>query len=88
MRTYSDAELTQIIRDVIANLENTNEAGALAAVEPLRLVPTRPPGPCTTPREVLEWYAGQILDIVDNDRWFAVNSLINCCDKFAPAVSP
>ncbi len=37
-----------------------------------------------TPDEQVEWYAGQILDILENQSWFAVNSLINCVDKFAP----
>jgi len=32
----------------------------------------------------VEWYAGQLLDIVDNKSWFAMNSLINCLDKFCP----
>lgn len=32
----------------------------------------------------LEWYGGQILDILEDQSWFAVNSLINCVDKFAP----
>ena len=32
----------------------------------------------------IEWYAGQLLDIVDNQNWFAMNSFINCLDKFCP----
>jgi hypothetical protein len=34
--------------------------------------------------ETEEWYAGQIIDILENKGWHAVNSLINCVDKFAP----
>lgn len=34
--------------------------------------------------ETVEWYAGQILDILENKNYFAVNSLINCVDVFAP----
>jgi hypothetical protein len=37
-----------------------------------------------TPDETVEWYAGQILDILESGSLFAVNSLINCVDKFAP----
>lgn len=33
---------------------------------------------------VVEWYAGQLLDIVDRKAWFAMNSLINGLDKFVP----
>jgi hypothetical protein len=32
----------------------------------------------------VEWYAGQLLDIYDNKTWFAMNSFINCLDKFCP----
>jgi len=32
----------------------------------------------------IEWYAGQLLDIVDREAWFAMNSFINCLDKFCP----
>jgi hypothetical protein len=39
-----------------------------------------------TPREVMEWYGGQLIDIVDNNFWFAMNSFVNCVDKFCPEV--
>ena len=32
--------------------------------------------------QIIEWYAGQILDIIDNKAWFAMNSIINCANKF------
>lgn len=32
--------------------------------------------------EVVEWYAGQLLGIVDGEKWFAMNAWINCADKF------
>lgn len=38
-----------------------------------------------TPDETVEWYAGQILDVLEERAWFAVNSVINCVDKFCPA---
>lgn len=34
--------------------------------------------------EVVEWYAGQALDVLESRSWFAVNSVINCLDKFVP----
>ena len=33
-------------------------------------------------RTTLLWYAGQLVDIVDTKSWFAMNSIINCCEKF------
>lgn len=35
-----------------------------------------------TPRRTMEWYAGQLLSIVENESWFAMNSLVNSCEKF------
>lgn len=32
----------------------------------------------------IEWYAGQFLDLYDRQGWFAMNSFINCLDKFVP----
>lgn len=32
----------------------------------------------------LEWYAGQLLDIVDRKAWFAMNSYINALDQYYP----
>lgn len=34
--------------------------------------------------ETVEWYAGQFLDLVEQRSWFAMNSLINAVDQFAP----
>lgn len=33
---------------------------------------------------VIEWYAGQLLNIYDNEAWFAMNSFINALDEFCP----
>lgn len=33
--------------------------------------------------QILEWYAGQLLAIVDGGTWFAMNAWINCAEKFA-----
>lgn len=34
------------------------------------------------------WYAGQILDVLESESWFAVDSIINLVDKFCPEVAP
>ena len=37
--------------------------------------------------ETLYWYAGEIVDVVQTGAWVAVNSLINCVDRFAAETS-
>lgn len=37
-----------------------------------------------TEDETVEWYAGQGLDILEESAFFAVNSWINCLEKFVP----
>lgn len=34
------------------------------------------------------WFAGQFLDIVESEAWFAVNSWLNCVDRFCPERAP
>lgn len=41
-----------------------------------------------TPLETVEWYGGQFIDIVRTESWFAMNSWVNCIDKFAPLTPP
>lgn len=82
----TDDELCELIVDVVRRLDKSEPGeSATSAVEPLRFVvePSCHVGAsiCTR-RQTLEWYAGQILDIIDNRSWFAVNSLVNCCKKF------
>lgn len=38
--------------------------------------------------DCVAWYAGQLVDVLENRALFAVNSIINCVDKFCPEVSP
>lgn len=38
-----------------------------------------------SPDEVVEWYAGQLVSIIEKKSWFAVNSIINAVDRFCPA---
>lgn len=37
--------------------------------------------------ECVKWYAGQLLEILESKDYFAVNSIINCLDKFCPEVN-
>lgn len=32
----------------------------------------------------LKWYAGQIIQVVEDEKWFAMNAICNTNDKFAP----
>lgn len=82
--------LTALVRDVVAQLDRASPGDCQAIVAPLREhvqpnvhVGTKPEG-----HAAVEWYAGQILDIVDGKHWFAMNSLLNCVDKFVPAPPP
>lgn len=36
-------------------------------------------------KECIEWYAGQLLDIVETKQFFAMNSLIGSLDRFCPS---
>lgn len=42
----------------------------------------KPGGANLTPRETMLWYAGQMVSIANNEAWYAVNSMINCLDRF------
>ena len=86
-------DLRAITREAIRQLEGSGQAAAAAIVEPVRAaLAERGLGPrCKegdgpfTDEETVEWYAGQLLDIVDTGQWFAVNSIVNTVDKFCPA---
>ncbi len=87
-------DLTTVIRDVVEKLQAAGPEQADAIVQPLREIgvvarmnegmqeqmDNTPMG-----QEIqLYWYAGQILNIVEKKSWFAMNSVLNCVDKFAP----
>lgn len=83
----STASLRTAVRRIARALDTASHDEVRALVAPLRafVQPNVHVGRTDmTPDEVVEWYAGQILDIVDEEKWFAVNSWINCRDKFAP----
>lgn len=83
-----NAELRKVVREVIEATEKGGPAEAKAGAERLR--PLLPPGrphvgkTSMKPEEGVEWYAGEFVNIVDNELWFAMNSFINCLDKFCP----
>ena len=37
-----------------------------------------------TPEMTIEWYLGQGIQIVESEAWFAMNSWLNCIEKFIP----
>lgn len=63
----------QVASNVLTKLK---QAGAIRNIN-IRSAPM-------TDHEILDWYAGQLVDILEDKANFAVNSIINCCDKFAP----
>ena len=85
----TDLELTTLVRDVVQRIDRMVPGSDF---EPLcgrlrdaGIVPDMHVGRDDLEgRGVVEWYAGQILDVLEKKRWFAVNSMINCLDKFAP----
>jgi hypothetical protein len=92
-------DLRSTVRTAVETTSKGGPATAIACAESVRsALAARGLGPnchldhkdhaSMTSEETLEWYAGQFLDIVDSQSWFAMNSFINCVDKFAPEVSP
>lgn len=87
----TNTELAILIRDVANKLEESQPFVCVGLVHPLR--PYAQPG-CHEGlgdmmngseagfRLQLEWFAGQLLIIVDNNKWFALNSWLNCVKKF------
>jgi hypothetical protein len=79
----TDQELAELIRNVVTVVDNSNEATIEEAIEPLKrvgLYANMHVGVAEeefTQRMTLEWYAGSIIDIVEKQSWFAVNSWVN-----------
>lgn len=76
------------VREIVERLQHVGPKSVAELVKPLReaVSPNVHVGRTDlTPEETVEWYAGQLLDIVDQRMWFAMNSLLNCVDKFVPA---
>lgn len=84
----NDDELCKLIRDAAAELDSGGTLTLRAVADRFRKVlpegfPHRGKTEFTR-RETLEWYAGELVDISDSNAVFAVNSWLNCVDKFAP----
>lgn len=88
----NDEELAQLIRDVSAALDkHDNKADFDDIVMPLRAV-TCPDAHVGRGADMdssdsgyrlqLEWFAGQLLSMVDEKQWHSINSWINCTEKF------
>lgn len=89
-------DLTATVRSAAAQLERGSESNAKVIMEPVRAalaerglapgchVREGADGPALTAEQAVEWYAGQGVSLVDNEAWFAINSWLNCLDKFAP----
>lgn len=89
-------DLRKILRTVVKRIEDRDVSTALHDVEFVR-VALKERGleaNChvgqskdflSDVEHAVEWYAGQLLDIVDNRLWYAMNSYVNCLDKFCPA---
>ena len=86
--------LKQLVREVIKKIDTGGPATASVESGHIRLaLHERGLGPgChvgldepLSSEQVVEWYAGQLLSIVDASGWFAMNSLINGLDQFCPA---
>lgn len=81
------SKLTKLIRTQILYLEAGDIDRADSVIEALKaggLISGQHIG--LSPLGVIEWYGGQIISILENKTWYAVNSLINCVDKFAPEI--
>jgi len=37
-----------------------------------------------SPDDVVDWYAGRVVAILEGENWFAVNSIVNALDRFCP----
>lgn len=87
--TLNDTTLTWLVRDVVRAVEYGGTSAANVAAERLLGAGVQRDVHVgrddLTARETLEWYAGQFLAIVADEQWFAMNSWLNCVDKFAPA---
>lgn len=87
----TDDELCLLVRSVAKEVDKGFPTSMVEAVRPLREAGISPGmkegiNEQANRRDTLEWYAGQLLDIVEKRSWFAVNSWLNCIDKFAPLV--
>lgn len=87
----TDNELTKTIRSVAERVAKGGIGSISTDVQELRdagIVANMNMGDAAkaSPRATMEWYAGQLLDMVENGGWFGINSWLNAVDRFAPEV--
>ncbi len=87
-------ELTKIIRDQISILDNMNSTNNVGEVvntlKSAGFISDQHVGDSEESFDDLkrvEWYGGQIISCLEAKAFFAINSIINCRDKFAPEVA-
>ncbi len=91
MTKLSNEDLAGLIRCVSSTLDYGHTGDIRAIVHPLRdhVEPcchlgrgADMDGSEAGFRLQLEWYAGQLLSMVDEQQWEGINSWINCTEKF------
>lgn len=88
-RCSSEAKmnLRETIKDVVEKLDKGSPISALHTVEPLRkfVKPHIHVGRTEwSGDQKAEWYAGQLLAVVEEEAWFAMNSILNAREDFLP----
>jgi len=90
--------LRNILRRAVLAIADTDVDGSQSHVNEVRLALQERgleagchvgnPGLGTGTDLCVEWYAGQLVEIFNNESYFAVNSFINCLDLFCPEIAP
>lgn len=90
--------LRSILRKAVLAIADTDVAGSQDHVNEVRLALQERgleagchvgnPGLAPGTDLCVEWYAGQLVEIFNNESYFAVNSFINCLDIFCPESAP
>ncbi len=99
MKQISHENLTKLVRETAHALNSSgvgptlDSSGAGSAVEIVAFLREYVTanihvdlGRKLEPKEAVEWYAGQLLDIVDTKAFFAMNSLLGCLDRHVPEI--
>lgn len=92
----SNKELTNVIRDAASRIEKGYVTELHAAIKRFKDLGIHAQMHAGRGSEMdssengtrlkLEWFAGSLVDIADQNGLFAVNSWLNCVDRFAPEI--
>jgi len=86
----TDKEFSDAIRASIDRIDEGGVSAALAELSTLQALPGVKSGihigkPAKffegNRRRQMEWFAGQVIDIIEKQSWFAMNSIINACEQ-------